>query len=340
MEFGFGLITCQQVPGDDRGPVELYGEVLDLAREAERLGFDSVWVSEHHFVDDGYLPSLLPMCAAIAARTERIRIGTALLLAPLHEPLRLAEDAAVVDLISGGRLILGLGLGWREEEFDALGVSPQDRVGRLEDAIGVLRQAWAGELVTGSPRRPYDRVPVTPRPAQPSGPPIWIGALTPPAIRRAGRLAEGFMATDVTPGSFARQVALAREARAEAGLDPGSFVASLHLATFAWHGADAWERVRDPHRYVEWKYEDMDVARHRSPPPPAPPPPSAAEEEALRELILLGRPEEIVERIAAFRDAAGGDVHFIARLYWPGMDPAVRREAMEVFATEVIPKLT
>jgi probable F420-dependent oxidoreductase len=339
MEFGFGLVTCQQVPGDDRRPVELYGEALDLAREAERLGFDSVWVSEHHFVDDGYLPSLLPMCAAIAARTERIRIGTALLLAPLHDPLRLAEDAAVVDLISRGRLILGLGLGWREEEFDAFGVPLGDRVGRLEDTIGVLRQAWTGELVTGSPRMPYDRVPVVPRPAQPSGPPVWVGGLTPPAIRRAGRVADGFMATDVTPEAFARQVTWAREARAAAGLDPESLVTSLHLATFAWHGADAWERVRNSHRYVEWKYEDMDVARHRSAPPPAPPQPSAAEEDALRELILLGRPEELVERIATFRDAAGGDVHFIARLYWPGMDPTVRREAMEVFATEVIPKL-
>ena len=79
---GVGLITCQRAPGETRSNVELYADALAFAEEAERLGFDSVWVSEHHFVDDGYLPSLLPMCAAIAARTARVEIGTALLLAP------------------------------------------------------------------------------------------------------------------------------------------------------------------------------------------------------------------------------------------------------------------
>ncbi len=155
MKLGFGLITCQRHPRERRSDAELYAEALDLAVLAERLCF----------VDDAHLPSLMPMCAAIAARTERIEVGTALLLAPLYEPLRLAEDAAVVDLISSGRLVLGLGLGWREEEFEGLGVPLRERVGRLKDAVLVLRQAWAGELVTNgacpgigasqSPARPH-----------------------------------------------------------------------------------------------------------------------------------------------------------------------------------------
>ncbi|HYG72564.1 MAG TPA: LLM class flavin-dependent oxidoreductase, partial [Actinomycetota bacterium] len=188
MRFGFGLITCQRYPGDPRSDVELYADALELAAEAERLGFDSVWTSEHHFVDDAYVPSVLPLCAAIAARTDRVLVGTALLLAPLHEPVRIAEDAAVVDLISGGRLVLGIGLGWREEEFDGLHVPIRERVARLEDSIRVYRQAWSGELVTGGEHLRYPSVAVRPRPATSAGPPIWIGAMSEPAVRRAGRL--------------------------------------------------------------------------------------------------------------------------------------------------------
>jgi len=249
MKLGFGLITCQRYPSDERTDEERYAHALDLAVLAERSGLDSVWVSEHHFVDDGYLPSLLPMCAAIAARTELVEIGTALLLAPLYEPLRLAEDAAVVDLISRGRLILGLGLGWRAEEFDAFGVALRERAARLEGTVAALRQAWSGELVVGSAEVSYPDVPVTPRPGRPGGAPLWIGALSEPAVRRAGRLADGFMATEVTPESFGEQARWAREERERAGLDPSSITLSLHVPVFAFEGDEerAWSLVRPFH---------------------------------------------------------------------------------------------
>ncbi len=341
MKLGFGLITCQRYPGDPRSTADLYAEALDLSERAERVGLDSVWVSEHHFIDDGYLPSVLPLCAAIAARTRRVMVGTALLLAPLMEPLRLAEDAAVVDAISGGRLVLGLGLGWRAEEFDALGVPIRERVPRLHDTVEVLRQAWSGQLVRGTRRRPYPNVAVTPPPARKGGPPLWIGALSEPAVRRAGRIGDGFMATEVTVESFAEQVRWAREARERSGLDPATLAISLHLPTFAFEGdpSRAWELVRPHHRYVTWKYDDMEAARSRPGPPREPPPLSPMEEEALRASIVLGRPEQVAEQIAAFRDAAGGDVHYIARLYWPGMDPALQREAIDVFGEAVAPLL-
>ena len=201
MKLGFGLITCQRYPGETRSDEELYADALELAALAEELGFDSVWVSEHHFVDDGYLPSLLPMCAAIAARTDRIEIGTGLLLITLHDPLRIAEDAAAVDLLSRGRLILGLGLGWREEEFDGFGVLLAKRGRRLEEAVDVLRRAWRGEAASSGGAPVY----VTPRPGRPGGPPIWIGAEAEPAVRRAGRIADGFIGGGETPAVFAQQ---------------------------------------------------------------------------------------------------------------------------------------
>jgi alkanesulfonate monooxygenase SsuD/methylene tetrahydromethanopterin reductase-like flavin-dependent oxidoreductase (luciferase family) len=333
MKLGFGIITCQRYPGETRTDEDLYADALDLAVHAEELGFDSVWTSEHHFVDDGYLPSLLPMCAAIAARTQRVEIGTGLLLIPLHDPIRIAEDATAVDLISRGRLILGLGLGWRGEEFEGFGVPMGERVRRLEDSVRVLRGAWSGRSVGAG-------VYVTPRPVRDDGPPIWIGGWAEGAVRRAGRIADGFVASGGTPAEFAEQVAWVREERERRGGDQ-TFGLGLHRRTFVWTGpeSEAWELVRPFMRYVSWKYDDMEVARGRAGPPPSPPPMTPAEEAALREEILIGAPEQVAEQITLYKEAAGPELHFIADLYWPGMDPQLQRETMRIFAEEVAPLL-
>jgi len=341
IEVGFGLITCQRYPGDSRTDAELYAEALDLAALAEDLGFDSVWVSEHHFVDDAYMPSLLPVCAAIAARTSAIRIGTALLLAPLYEPLRLAEDAATVDLISGGRLTLGLGLGWREEEFEVLGVPRSERGVRLQDTVAILREAWSGALVTGGDTLSYPGVRVRPDPLSPGGPPIWIGALREPAVRRAGAVGDGFMSSSPTPESFGREVAWAREGLEKAGRAEAGFMFSLHVPTVAWEGRaeDAWPTFEPHVRYVDWKYDDMDDARARTGPPREPPPPTPEESSRLRAETVAGTPDEVADRIHAFAKIAGGDLHYIARMYWPGMSPERQRETMRLFAETVVPVL-
>jgi alkanesulfonate monooxygenase SsuD/methylene tetrahydromethanopterin reductase-like flavin-dependent oxidoreductase (luciferase family) len=337
ISLGFGLITCQRYPGDERSDAELYAQALDLAVQAEQLGLDSVWVSEHHFVDDGYLPSCLPVCAAIAARTTRVQIGTGVILAPLHDPLRLAEDAAVTDLISGGRLVLGLGLGWREEEFAGLGVPLKERVPRLVASVDTLRRAWRGELMPGGPHQDLAAVPVRPLPARPGGPPLWIGAMSEPAVRRAGKIADGFMATEVSPAMLAEQAELARDEFAATGR-AGPFRISVHLPVFAWDGdGDGWELVRDSHRYIAWKYDDMDAARGQGGAPQPPPPITAAEEEPLRESIICGTPRQVAERIDEYRRAAGGDLDFIARLYFPGLGWDLQQRAVQVFAEQVAP---
>lgn len=336
ISLGFGLITCQRYPGDNRTDIQIYAQALDLAEQAEQLGLDSVWVSEHHFVDDGYLPSLLPLCAAIAARTNRVRIGTGLVLAPLHDPLRLAEDAAVTDLISGGRLILGIGLGWREEEFEGLGVPLAERVPRMVASMDTMRRAWRGDLSPGGPRQDLPAVPVRPLPAQAGGPPLWIGAMSEPAIRRAGRIADGFMATEVSPAMLAEQVGLARQAFEAAGRT-GDFPISVHLPVFAWDGPDAWDLIRDYHWYIGWKYEDMEGARGHAGEPRLPPPMTGADEDALRESIIMGTPAQVAGTINEYRRAAGGDLVFVARLYFPGLPWDVQRRAVRVFAREVAP---
>ena len=126
----------------------LYAEILDQIAWAENHGFDDGWLSEHHFIDDGYLPSMLPVAAAIAARTKRIRIPLGVLLMPFHNPVRLAEDIAVVDVISGGRLELGVGVGYKLEEFVGFTVPFREHGARTNESLGIFARLLAGETVT------------------------------------------------------------------------------------------------------------------------------------------------------------------------------------------------
>ena len=181
LRVGVGLWTGQ---GTD------YRDAVPLAVAAEEAGFDSFWVTEHHGLPDGYLPAPLTLLAALAPVTSRIALGTGLVLAPLHHPLRLAEDAAVVDRLSGGRLVLGLGLGYAEHEYRAFDVDPATRGARLEALVGALRAAWTGQVFCAPELGLYD-VRVTPTPAHPI--PIWLGGYAPVAVARAGRIADGHL---------------------------------------------------------------------------------------------------------------------------------------------------
>ena len=218
---GIGLFTAQLPANSERTFEQEYRETLELVRLAERVGFDSAWVSEHHGSSDGYLPSLLTMLAAFAAVTERIELGTGVVLTPLHDPLRLAEDAAVVDQLSGGRLILGIGNGWREEEFRMFGASRAERGARTEETIEVLRRAWTGRRFSfeGQTLR-YDRVKVTPPPARPGGPPILLGGYDRKAVVRAGRLADGYVTDETGADEVRTNLELVAEGANGVGRDP------------------------------------------------------------------------------------------------------------------------
>jgi alkanesulfonate monooxygenase SsuD/methylene tetrahydromethanopterin reductase-like flavin-dependent oxidoreductase (luciferase family) len=333
MRFGYGLITCQRHPYDLRSDAELYAEALDLAVEAEDLGFDSVWTSEHHFADDSYMPSVLPMSAAMAARTSRVQIATGVALAPLYDPIRLAEDAATVDAISGGRFLLGLGLGWLDWEFEALSRSLGDRSLAMTTVIRTARQAWSDGVL-------IDRgVAVTPKPPSEGGPPIWIGAHAESAVRRAARLADGFLAGEPTVEGFDLAVRWIRDELAHSERDASAFDIGGYWPIFTWDDKDAWEIVKPFFRYMEWKYEDAAEAKGRLGELPLPPPLDADAEEALRLGIMCGTPDEVAHRIRALREVAGARFTFVGRFYFPGMDRDVMRRATRLFTEEVIPQL-
>ena len=190
----FGLWYDFRNPAQWRQPADrLYREILDQIAWGENNGFDDVWLSEHHFIEDGYLPSILPAAAAIAARTNRIRIASGVLLMPFHNPIRLAEDVATVDVISGGRFELGVGIGFKREEFSGFGVSSKERGARTDQSLDLIRRALSGETVTfKSDFFDFQNIKVTPEPIQKPHPPIWLGGFTPAALRRAVRFGDGF----------------------------------------------------------------------------------------------------------------------------------------------------
>ena len=337
---GIGLFTAQVPPDSGRSFVQEYQEILDMARLGETLGFDSAWVSEHHGSGDGYMPSLLPTLAAMAAATDRIRLGTGVLLTPFHHPLRLAEDAATVDLISGGRLVVGLGLAWREEEFRMFGLSLSDRVRRTVETIALLRKAWTGRRFShqGKAFR-FDRVLVTPTPAQPGGPPIWLGGVAEPAVRRAGCLADGYIRTrggDVE--KMRRDVQAMEQAAREAGRDPSSMAFAQLQNTFVWDGGDAWDVVggfvgNQLGIYRGWGAGGDTPDRGFFLDPP--------EEATMRFLTPAGTPHEVIRALRPMVEAFGGrrEFHLIVRLHYPGMGFDTAARAMELFAEQVMPAL-
>jgi alkanesulfonate monooxygenase SsuD/methylene tetrahydromethanopterin reductase-like flavin-dependent oxidoreductase (luciferase family) len=193
----FGLIY------DFRNPVpwqqpwsERYERVLEQIEWIDReLTIDGVYVTEHHFYEDGYLPSPMMMSAAIAARTKRVSVGTNLLQLPLHHPVRVAEDALLCDVLSGGRFRLGVGAGYYWQEFEGVGSVLKQRPSRMQEGFDILRLAFAGKPFSYAGKRFHvPELTVTPPPIRDGGPEIWMGAFVPAAVDRVAQRADGFLA--------------------------------------------------------------------------------------------------------------------------------------------------
>lgn len=336
LSVGLGLFTGQIPPGSPRTFHEEYKEVVELCRLAEKAGFDSVWVSEHHGAADGYLPSLSVLLGAVAAVTERVQLGTGVDLAPFQSPLRFAEDYAVLDQLSGGRTVVGLALGWREEEFRAFGVPMKERVTRTVELVRILRQAWSMDRFTseGLLGR-FEAVAVTPKPAHPI--PIWLGGYTDRAVARAGRLADGFLASRPTLPGLAKAVEVLDEAATQAGRDPSLLEIGVLINAFVMSQgilpAVVLEGVRHQMgTYAAWR-QGLDTPGH----------PFAVPEfdrSSLEEMLIQGSPERVLEKMAPWvKEFGSRRLHLVIRLHYPGMTYQQAAPAVELFAEQVMPAL-
>lgn len=338
MGLGFGLLSAQLRPGETDW-TRAYDETIGLAVEAERLGFDAVWTTEHHFVDDGYMPSLLVVSAAIAQATSRIGIGTGVVLAPLHHPLRLAEDAATVALLSHGRLTLGLGLGWLEAEFAGLGADARRRGAAMDEILRILPQAWSGQPF--SHEGAVFRFPTLGvRPTPPGRIPVLVGGGAEPAIRRAARLADGIF-SNASADAFVGQVGWVLDECERIGRDPATF-RFVHYSILlpGRSRADAMARYRDALWAMQWKYSDMEASTARPLPAAVPPPLERPDADLTRgRATFAGTPDELVEALLDIRRRAGVPVELAARSHLPLLEHGAQTELMAQLAEGVAPHL-
>ena len=312
-------------------------ETVAEAELAEACGFHGFFFGEHHQDRDGFLPSPLIVCSAVAARTKRMQIGTAVLLLPLHHPLRVAEDVATLDIVSGGRTVFGIGLGYQEADFRAFGVDKKQRVGRFEEAVEILEKSWSGERFTHKGRHfDIDGVRVLPRPIQRPRPPLWLGASVPAAVERAGRLGDALVIGPSMPLAWnVEAAALYRKAAAAAGRKPE--IIMMRDAWVADSMADA-ARIYGPEVMEAYKYywragseafkgvESLD----------------AFEFEAMAtDRIIAGSPEACVAEFRRWSEAVGTD-YFLLRLRHAHSGGPPHKEilkAIKRFGRDVIPHL-
>jgi alkanesulfonate monooxygenase SsuD/methylene tetrahydromethanopterin reductase-like flavin-dependent oxidoreductase (luciferase family) len=329
--FGAGLYTGQHPDG------ATYRDAVPLAVAAEEAGFDSFWVSEHHGLPDGYLPSPLTLLAALAPATSRITLGTGLLLAPLHHPLRIAEDAAVVDVLSGGRLVLGLGLGYAEHEYAAFGVDPAERGTRLDALVRALRTAWTGEPVHCDVLG-LSGARVTPVPGRRI--PVWLGGYAARAVRRAGLLADGHLT-----GLGTTTVVRDASAHLAGVLDPAApgFTRAVTVACVLDAPGGGAAAARAAFTRQQLVYEGMQAGREVYAGLVADPGSTGRLARGGIDAYVQasGSADEVVAALTGLLDALADwpDVHLVLRLLFSDTDLDVQRRRLAAFGRDVLPRL-
>ena len=310
-----------------------FEETIQECERAEAAGFDSVWLGEHHNSPALY-PTPLIGLAAIAARTRRVRLGTAVLLLPLYHPVAVAEEGAMVDMISGGRLVLGVGAGYAPHEFAAFGLPVKERGSRLEEGVTLLHRLWTEEKVSHRGRHySVSDVTVRPRPVQRPRPPIWFAAWAEPAIRRAARLGDAWLGgPSARLDELAACVHLFHEARRAAARDPQEAEVALVRFVFV---ADSPERARAvagapildffERTYFRWPHPV--VVR---------PPGELTIERLAKDRIILGDPAGCIRQIRRFQETLAL-TQVICRISAPGIPRQAALASLDLFVREVMP---
>jgi luciferase family oxidoreductase group 1 len=336
----FGTFLLMQSPSA-RSSQEIYTRAIDMAQAAETLGFRNIWLAEHHFSTYGYLSRPAQLATFIAAKTERLRVGTAVIVVPLHHPLVIAEEIATLDLLAGGRVDIGLGRGYQHYEFERLGLELDSARARWEESVDIILKAFSGEPFT------YDgkifKIPETtifPQPFQKPHPPIWVTAQSPESIeatvRRGFNVLTGGFGVPIERMAefrrlFDRLVGEAKPARTpEVGVQRAVYVTDSVADARAAAEEARWNMrvtlsLRNHYERVE---------RGRAIAVPAPKEPDV--DDLLDRFLVIGTPDTVIRQITRIKELVGIS-HFNCSFWFGDIEHPRILKSMELFAREVMP---
>ncbi|MFN4088954.1 MAG: LLM class flavin-dependent oxidoreductase [Alphaproteobacteria bacterium] len=319
----FGIYVASQWPqGTDLGPQ--LDRLLEQVRAARAAGFDSLWTAQHFLTAPMQMFQTVPLLARLAAEAEGMHVGPAIMLLPMLNPVVVAEEAATLDWLCGGNYVLAVGMGYRREEFEALGVPFEERAGRFAEAIRLIHRLWTEDEVDFEGRYYRVRGGLSLKPKRPGGPPIWIGGAAKGAVERAARLGDGWICSfRPTLPELVEQFAIFRAARKAAGLAPP---ADHPICREVYVGDDdrtALDEVRGPlvykyEAYASWRSEADQAAGGFA----------RAFDDFVRDRFIVGDAARVRDEIQRYRDTLGVD-HMILRAQWPGLDQATTLRTIE-----------
>ena len=334
MKFGIGL-SVQHLPDDSQAA--RFGEHVEQVRLARSVGFSSVWASQHYLSDPFTYFQPIPTLARVAAEAEGMTLGTGCLLLPLHHPVEVAEQLATLDVITGGRFVFGVGLGYRDVENAAMGQDPKDRVGRLVEGLEVIERLWNGEPVTyhGKHFRLRD-VRISMRPLQRPRPPVWLAANADAGVKRAARLGDAWlMNPHTTLSTLERQLALFRATRRELGRPAAGEIPLIKECYVAPQAATAFAEAAPflDVKYRAYRRWEQDKAL------PGGESFDLGFEELARDRFIIGDPARVREEIARYRERLGVTTMTL-RLQWPGMGQEKVLRSIRLLGEKVLPKFS
>ena len=310
-----------------------WSEALEEVTRGEELGFDSVWMEEHHSVTNHYWPSPLTILAGFASRTSKVMLGTDILVSAFYHPVRLAEDVALLDVMSKGRMTLGIAIGYKPDEFALYGVDLEKRGARFEEQLAIVKGLWTEERVTFKGRYYSVEGRLEPKPITRPHPPIWIGGWGDLTLRRAATLADNWIpgpTADLRRLLAGKKSFLDNRAAAGKSAAPADWPLTRDVII-----ADTDRQARqlaEEHIMVAYRREYAGGWRH----PFIDASIATDLDKLMEDRFLVGGPDEVIAKIRRFVEQYGM-THLICRLFFPGMPHRHIMRELELIAREVMP---